>query len=205
MIALKSKQSATTADEFAEHYGITPHFFVRHCLLPSLFALRRVSCFYHGVLVETLEAPAWKTRLRALHTVFAMASAEEIQEKRIKIPLGALGPAQLAPIADALLKTDCCPIGARFLVVNCLRPALEAVNTAYLFYLGRQVDSLQFQDWGTKLEALTIACKARKLFAIDSDNLHFATYRDIALLVSEAQRKSRAIQIVRETQLVYVR
>lgn len=205
MTTPNSKQSATTAEQFVERYGVTPGFFVKHCLLPSLFALTRVSCFYRGALVETLQAPAWKTRLRAVRTVLAMVATEEIQEKHIKIPLGALGPAQLATIADAFLETDWYWITAECLVGDCLVPALEAVNTACRFYLGRVIDSFQTQDTDTQMEALKIVSRVKKLYANDYDNIHFATYRDIALLVLEAQRKSRAIQIVRETQLVYVR
>lgn len=205
MISSNSRQSTTTADDFVERYGVTPRFFVRHCLLPSLLALRRVSCFYRGVLVETLETPAWKTRVRALRTVFAMADAKKVAEKQIKIPPGALGPAHLATIRDGLLDTDRDQINADFLVRECLKPALDAVNIALLFYRGRLVDSLQIRDCRTQLEAANIALKIHKAYPSEHDNIHFATYRDIALLGSDVRQKSRAIQIVRKSQLVYVR
>src|SRR5215472_12130129 len=205
MISPKSKQPTTSAEQFVERYGVTPRFFVGSCLLPALLAVRRVSCFYRGVLVETLEGPACKTRLRALRTVFAMAAAEEIQEKRIKVPLGALGPAQLGTIADGFLETDWRWITAEFLVVNCLMPASEASNSAFLFHLGRLVDSFQFEDAGTQVEAAAIALKVHRAYANECDNIQFATYRDIALLVSEARRNSRAIQIVQQSQVVFVR
>lgn len=205
MITPSSRQSTTTADEFVERYEVTPPFFVRHCLLPSLFALTKVSCFYRGVVVEILEIPAWKTRLRALRTMFGLLDAEEIEKKQIKVPLGALGPAQLAVIAEAFGEADCCWDNAAFLLATCLKAALDAVNTAVLFYRGQLVDSLQTRDWSTKREALEIVARAKKFYANDDDNIQFATYRDIALLVSEARRNNRAVQIVRQTQLVYVR
>lgn len=205
MITPNSNQSAATADQFVERYGVTPGFFVRHCLLPSLLALRRFSFFYRGALVESLEAPAWKTRIRALRVVFALADAGKVAEKEIKIPLGALGPAQLATIRDGFLEADCGRISPHFLVGECLKPALDAVITALLFYRGQLVDSRQSRDWSTKLDALEIVARAKKLYPNDDDNIHFATYRDIANLASELRRKSRAIQIVRKSQLVYVR
>ena len=65
------EQRESAALQFVEQYGVTPSFFVGFCLLPALLAVTRLSCLYRGVLVETLESPAWKTRLRALRTVFA--------------------------------------------------------------------------------------------------------------------------------------
>jgi len=202
---VESEQRESAALQFVEQYGVTPSFFVGFCLLPALLAVTRLSCLYRGVLVETLESPAWKTRLRALRTVFAMTSAEEIEEKQIRIPLGALGPAQLATIADAFLETDWCRITPEFLVAKCLKPAVNAVNIAYLFFQGRLVDSLQTQDSATQLEALEIGLRVHKACANEYDNIHFATYRDIALLVSGARQRRRAIQIVRSTQLVHIR
>jgi hypothetical protein len=205
MMTPASKQLGTTAEQFVERYKVTPSFFVRHCLLPSLIALTRVTCFYQGVLVETLEVPAWKTRLRALRTVFAMTSAVEIEKKQIRTPLGALGPAQLTTMADAFPETEWCPTTTEFLVAKCLKPALDAVNITCLFYQGRLVDSLQTRDCATQLEALEIALKAKKAFPNEYDNIHFATYRDIALLVPRARQRRTAIQIVRPTQLVHMR
>ncbi len=205
MITPNSKHPTTTAEEFIERYGVSPSFFVGCCLLPALQAVARVSCFYKGSLVETFEAPAWKSRIRALRTVFALADTEEVAEKQIKIPLGALGVAYLATIRDGLLDTDCGQISPDFLVGECLKPAFDAVNIALLFYRGRPVDSWQTQDYSTQVEAANIALKIHKAYPSELDNIHFATYRDIALLVSEARRDNRAIQIVRETQLIYVR
>lgn len=205
MTTPNSKQSATTAEHFDERYGITPGFFVRHCLLPSLSALKRVSCFYRGALVETLEAPAWKPRLRALRTIFAMADAEEIEEKHIKVPWGALGPAQLTVIADAFLETDWSRIIPEFLVADCLKPALDASNNVYRFYRGQLVHSLQLKDMDAQMCALEIAGKIHKLYAAAHNNMHFVNYHDIRLLISDAQRECRAIQIVRQNQYVYMR
>jgi len=202
--AMTAKQPMTTGEQFVDRYGITPSLFVSSCVLPSLTALTKISCFYHGTPVETLVAPAWKTRLRALRVVFAMIDAEEIREKRIKIPLGTLGPAQLTTIVDASLETDWSWITPEFLVGNCLK-ALDAMNTTYLFYQGRPADSYETPDWDTKLEALQIVGRVQKFFPNDFDNLHFATYRDIAYLVSAARQKGKEVQIVRETQLVDMR
>lgn len=179
MITPNSKHPATTADEFAERYGVTPPFFVRHCLLASLFALKRVSCFYRGVLVETLETPAWKTRLRALRTMLGLLAAEEIKEKQIKVPLGALGPAQLAVIAEAFGGADCCGEETAFLLATCLKAALDAVNNAQFLCRGKLVDSQQTRDWSTQLEALRMFARARKFCANDCDNIQFATPRDM--------------------------
>jgi len=201
---IDSKQVTTPAEQFLEQYGVTPRFFVGCCLLPGLLAVTRISCLYRGVLAETLEIPAWRTRLRALRIVFAMTDAKEIKEKRIKIPLGALGPTQLTTIVDASLETDWSWITPEFLVGNCLK-ALDAMNTTYLFYQGRPADSYETPDWDTKLEALQIVGRVQKFFPNDFDNLHFATYRDIAYLVSAARQKGKEVQIVRETQLVDMR
>src|SRR5262249_47508570 len=116
-----SEQLTTTAQQFVEQYKVTPPFFVRHCLLPSLWAVTQVSCFHRGTLVETLEVPAWKTRLRALRTMFAVMSAKETAGKQIKIPSEALGPAELATIVDGFLEADCCPTNLPFLLVSCLK------------------------------------------------------------------------------------
>src|SRR5262249_12665762 len=105
---------------------------------------------------------------------------------------------------DAFLETDWCRITPKFLA-NCLKAALDAVNVAHVFYQGRLVDSHQLRDCGTELEALKIVGRVKKLYVNEHDNINFATYRDIALLVSGAQQKRRAIQIVRQTQLVYLR
>jgi hypothetical protein len=199
-----AKQRTTPAERFYEQYGVTPRFFVGCCLLPALLAVTRLACFYRGVLVETLETPAWKTRLRALRTVFAMTAAQEIQQEHIKVPLGALRPAQLATIAGALLETDWGRIAPEFLATH-LQGALDAMNIAYLFYHGRLVDSLQTQDSGTQMEAAKIAARVHRLCANDRDNIHFATYRDIMLLVSAARQKGKQIQIVRQSQILYIR
>ena len=201
---MTAKQPMTTGEQFVDRYGITPSLFVSSCVLPSLTALTKISCFYHGTPVETLVAPAWKTRLRALRVVFAMIDAEEIREKRIKIPLGTLGPAQLTTIVDASLETDWSWMTTEFLVGSCLK-ALDAVNTAYLFYLGRPVDSYETRDWNTRLEALEIVGRVQKFYANDYDNIHFATYGDISLLVSAARQKRKEVQIIRQSQLVHVR
>jgi hypothetical protein len=201
----RREELTTTAQQFVEHYGITPRFFVSRCLLPSLLAVRRASFFYYGVLVETHEFPAWNVRLRALRTVLAIGDAPEIEQKHLRIPFSCLRPAQLHTIADGFLETDCDRINADFLVAKCLLPAIEAVNTALLFYRGRLVDSLSIQDSATQLEALKIALRLHRVYRDESDNTHFATYRDVALLVSEGERMSRAIQIVRRSQLVYLR
>lgn len=200
-----TKELMTTDQQFLERYGTTPRVFVSSCLLPSLLAVRTVSCFYGGVLVETREVPAWKARLRALRTVLALGDIHEIEEKRIKIPLGAVAPERLAAIVDGFLETDWRWINGDFLVRECLKPCLDAVSTGSFFYCGHQVDSFQFQDWDAQLEAVTIAAKLRKLFPNELDNIHFATYRDIAFLVSEARRKCRAIQVVRQDQIVHWR
>jgi len=47
-----------------------------------------------------------------------------------------LGPAQLATIADAFFETDWCRMTPEFLVAKCLKPAVNAVNIAYLFFPG---------------------------------------------------------------------
>lgn len=205
MIRTNSKQP-TAAERFVERYGVTPPFFVRHCLLPSLLAVTRVSCFYRGVVVETREVPAWKTRLRALRTVFAMADAKDVAEKQIKIPRGVLGPAQLATITDGFRDTDYDQISTDFLVGECLKPAFDAALTILRFYRGRIVDSLQTGDFWTQLQAGIIALKIYKDYPSEHDNIHFASYRDIALLVSDARRKTRAIKLGgRQIQLVYMR
>jgi len=173
-------------------------------LLPALLAVTRLACFYRRVLVETLEIPAWKTRLRALRTVFAMKAAQEIQVEHIKVPLGALRPAQLATIAGALLETHWCLIAPESLAAT-LQGALDATSFACVFYQGRLVDSLQTQDSGTQMEAAKIAARVHRLCANDRDNIHFATYRDIMLLVSAARQKRKHIQIVRQSQLVHMR
>lgn len=199
-----SKWLTTPAERFFEQYGVTPRFFAGRCLLPALLAVGRLECFYRGVLVETLETPAWKTRLRALRTVFAVTAAEEIQETHTKVPPGALRPAQLAIIADAFLETDWCRIAPESLAAH-LQGAFDAANIAFLFYQGRLVDSLQTKDSGTQMEAAKIAARVHRLYANDRDNMHFATYREIMLLVSAAQQKRKQIQIVRQSQLVYMR
>ena len=125
--------------------------------------------------------------------------------KRIKIPFGALGPAQLATIAEAFCETDWHRITPEFIVVDCLKPALDAENIAYLFYQGRLVDSFQTQDWDTRLKAVNTALKVHKAFPDEYDNIHSATHRDIALLVSAARQKEKQIQIVRQSQILYIR
>jgi hypothetical protein len=200
-----SKQLTTPAEQFGELYGVTPQFFVRCCLLPALVAVKRFSCFYRGVLVATLESPAWKTRLGALRTVLAIMAAHEIEEKQIKIPRGALAPTELDTIADAFLDTDWNGITPEFLIADCLKPALHADNIAYFFYLGRLVDSLKTRDSRTQLEALKIAARAKGLYADEYDNIHFATHRDIAFLLSAARQKGKQIQIVRQSQILYIR
>jgi hypothetical protein len=86
-----------------------------------------------------------------------------------------------------------------------LLPAINAVNIAYFFSLGRLVDLRQSRDWSTQLEALKIAAKVHMLYASEYDNIHFATYRDLAFLISGARPKKKVIQTVRPTQLVKLR
>jgi hypothetical protein len=137
--------------------------------------------------------------------MFAIADAQEISEKRIEIPLRALGAAQLTTIGDAFVEADWPWATAESLVKSSLLPAINAVNIAYLFYLGRLVDSRQCRDCDTQLEALKIAAKIHKLFAREYDNIHFATHRDIAFLISAARPKMKLVRIVRPTQLVQLR
>ena len=205
MIIGGMEEPTTTAQHFVERYGITPRFFMSCCLLPSLLAVRTVSCSYRGTLVETPEVPAWKARLRALRTVLALGEIQKIAERRTKIPLGVVPPTELGAIAEGFLESDCHRVTADFLVRECLKPALDAVNTTLLFYRGQMVDSLQTKDWHTQFQALTIAARLHRLYPGESDNTHFATYGDVALLVSEPRRESRTIEIVRKTQLVQLR
>lgn len=167
--------------------------------------MTRLSCFYGGVAVETLEVPAWKTRLRALRTVLAMASAEEVEKNRIKIPFGAVTPGQLATITEGLYETDLRWMTAEFLVAECLMPLADAVKTGFLFYRGRLVDSLRIRDWGTQLEAVKIGLRIHRAYPSERDNIHFVTYRDIALLACVADQKTQVVQLSRQTQLVQVR
>jgi len=205
MITAATEQVTSIAEPFVDQYGVTPRFFVGCCLLPGLLAVTRLACFHRGVLVATLESPAWKTRLGALRTVLAIMAAHEIEENQVKIPRGALAPTELATIADAFLDTDWNGITPEFLVAECLKPALRAENIAYLFYQGRLVDSLRTRDCRTQLEALKIALRAEGLYADEYDNIHFATHRDIAFLVSAARQKEKQIQIVRQSQILYIR
>jgi hypothetical protein len=191
--------------QFVQRHGITPRAFVRDCLRPSLFAMQRISCLYKDTLVETHEFPAWKTRLRALRLVFAMGDAEELARMQVKLPRGVLGPTQLKTIANGLLETDCCWLELSVLARRCLIPALEATCTVLLFYQGRSVDSLRDKDWNTQFEATKMLLRLHRAFADERDNILFASYRDVALLISERQKKNRTIQVFGQSKFIRLR
>jgi hypothetical protein len=204
MKAASSQRLSTPAQRFVDRYGITPRSFVSGCLVPSLLAVQTVTFLYRGVPVETREVPAWKARLSALRTILAMATADEIDGKRIRVPVGALGLEQLTTIADGFLEEDWHRITPEDIAV-CLTHFFDAENSVLLFYHGKLVDTRETEDHSTQIEAALLALRLWKAYPNDSDNFTFATSRDIALLISEARRRRRVIEIVRRTQIVQMR
>lgn len=206
MNTLGSEQLELAAQQFIERYGVTPHFFTRKCLLPSLLAVTILSCFYGDILVEVLERPAWKTRLRALRTLLAVAGPYMNEGGPAKSSKGGLGPRQLALIASSFLEADSDSISPKSWIPKCLKPCLEATGRAFLFYRGRLTDSVELQLPDVHLEALIIVGKLRKLFPDDRDNSFSATHRDIVALVSVARQNGKSdIQLGRRSQVVYMR
>ena len=201
-----SEQFDLAASQFAEQYGVTSCFFTRKCLLPSLLAVTTFSCYYGGVLVEVLERPAWKTRLRALRTLLALSYSYGIEGQCARVPKGSLGLRQLTLIASSFLETDLNNIRPEIWVPKCLGPCLQASGRVFLFYFGKLVDSTEYQLHDIQLEAVTIVGKLKKLFPDECDNAFSVTHRDVAALVSAArQNGKRTIQLNRRTQLVHVR
>lgn len=199
-----SEQFDLAASQFAKRYGVTSCFFVRKCLLPSLLAVTTLSCYYGSVLVEVLEHPAWKTRLRALRTLLALSDG--IEGQRARAPKGSLGPQELNLIASSFLETDLNNIHPEMWVPKCLVPCSEATGRVFFFYFGKLVDSTEYQLQNIQLEAITIGLKLWRIYRDERDNAFFVTNRDIAALVSAArQNGKRTIQLNRRTQLVHVR
>lgn len=200
------EQLAFADRQFVERHGITARFFAKYCLIPSLLAVSRISCFYKGFLVETLEGPAWKTRLRALRTVLALSEDYDMRGKPKKAPPGTLGPVQRVVIAEGCFETDWIKIDAGFLIRECLHPCLEATSKVFHFYRAKLIDTREFPNHEISLEAIKIAAKLKKWYANEYDNLQFATHRDIAFLTAQSfQNKSKSVQLVRRSQIIYVR